>query len=149
MTKWVPDISTSRRSVQQLSPGEYAPGMVPRIGWDYGSIGEGGTVEYMLSGVSGYIAITLAWDRVVNHTESCGAGIYCAGDQFFPYADTDDILNNLNVSLKTDLGITFAESISQEMNLEHIFFNVQNPGDYRIVVEHIGGLGTSQNYALT
>jgi hypothetical protein len=137
-----------RRAVQQLRPGEYGPGMVEKIGWDYGSIGSGGTAEYLLTGVSGYIAITLAWDRVANHTESCGVGIYCAGDQFLPYADVDDILNNLNLRLETVSGIPVAYSRSDEMNLEHIFFDIQNQGDYRIVVEHLGGLGTQQNYAL-
>jgi hypothetical protein len=38
-----------RRAIQQFAPGEYGPGVVPRIGWDYGSIGgQEATVEYVL-----------------------------------------------------------------------------------------------------
>ncbi len=135
------------RAVQQLSPGEYDPGPVPKIGWDYGTIGPDETAEYDLSDVSGYIAITLAWDRIVNHT---GGNTYSSGDQFFPYLDVDAIVNNLDIHLvNASSGIVFAESISQEMNLEHIFFDIETPGDYKIVVEHNGGLDTTQAYALT
>ena len=136
----------ARRAVQQLSPGEYDPGPVEKIGWDYGLIGFGQSVEYVLPEVSGYIAITLAWDRIVNHT---GGNTYNSGDQFFPYIDVDDVLNNLDIRLVgADGFVTFAESISPDQSLEHIFFNIQNAGVYRIVVQHNGGLGTDQNYAL-
>lgn len=119
------------------------------IGWDYGSIGDGATNDYVLSGQTAadeYIAVTLAWDRIVNHT---GGNFYLSGDQFFPYEDENDILNNLDLRIESADGQTIAvESRSFEMNVEHIFFKFSGGGNYKIVVDHNGGLGTSQNYAL-
>ncbi|MCI0552278.1 MAG: hypothetical protein L0287_15110, partial [Anaerolineae bacterium] len=34
------------------------------------------------------------------------------------------------------------------MSLEHIFFAIQDPAQYQIVVEHTGGLQADANYAL-
>ncbi|MCI0552277.1 MAG: S8 family serine peptidase, partial [Anaerolineae bacterium] len=59
----------ARRAIQQIRPGEFDPGAVPLIGWDSGIIGPSETNEYIFSeNADGYIAITLAWDRIVNHT---------------------------------------------------------------------------------
>jgi hypothetical protein len=55
-------------ALTNFEPGEHGPGIVPLIGWDYGSIGTG-AVDYTFdTPVSGWIAITLAWDRVVELT---------------------------------------------------------------------------------
>ena len=60
------------------------------------------------------------------------------------------MLNNLDIRLVGGPGgaITFAESISPDQSVEHIFFNIENAEDYSIIVEQNGGLGTFQNYAL-
>jgi hypothetical protein len=82
----------------------------------------------------------------VNHS---GGTTYNAGDNFFPYVDVDDVLSNLDVRLVgPDGAIVHTESRSQEMNLEHIFFGIQDAGQYRIVVEHTGGLQALATYAL-
>jgi hypothetical protein len=63
-----------RRSLTQITPGEYEPGEVPRIAWDYGSVGAAdlSLTRYQLPvlGKGTWIAITLAWDRQVTLTES-------------------------------------------------------------------------------
>ncbi len=82
----------------------------------------------------------------MNHS---GGNTYHAGDNFFPYVDVDDVLSNLDVRLVGPDGVTLhAESRSQKMNLEHIFFEIQDAAQYRIVVEHTGGLQADATYAL-
>jgi hypothetical protein len=144
------------RAVQQFSSGEYAPGTVPLIGWDYGSIGGSDAIQeyYFDRALDGdkYIAITLTWDRKVTKTSPGG---YNEGDDFFHYTEISQVLNNLDVYLmpaaSNDLvNDSIWSSRSFEDNVEHIFFNDFDTGTYKIVVKHnaAGTLGTSQNYAL-
>jgi len=144
----------ARRAVEQLTPGEYDPGPIPKIGWDYHSIGGGGSSnEYVFeSEVGGYIAVTLAWDRQTDHTESCGIGTFCEGDQFFT-GTLDDTANNLDLRIlpanSNDLADAVAASISDDDTLEHIFFDIPS-GMYKIVVtnSNLSGKGEADNYAL-
>ena len=146
-----------KRAVQQLSSGEYSPGeFIPKIGWDYGTVGgQGSSVEYeFLEELSAgqYIAITLTWDRRVEHS-GVNQNAYSFGDTFFNYASVDDVLNNLDVYLAdTTTGTSFlrGKSTTFEDNVEHIFFEVPDTDSYKIIVRNeCCGLGTSQNYALT
>jgi hypothetical protein len=144
----------AKRSVQQYAPGEYDPGNVPWIAWDYGGVGGSGMQQYTFNQpIGGYIAATLAWDRRVFSTEQCGSTTYCEGDQF-TNQPIEDNLNNLELYLmpaaSNDLGDAIASSISPVMSVEHIFFNIPSSGNYKLVVYNnpMGGIGDTQNYAL-
>jgi hypothetical protein len=100
---------------------------------------------YFNQTVSGYVAITLAWDRRVELTDPDNS--YSFGDAFFQYNDVSEILNNLDILLLNDLGQVVASSTTTEDNLEHIFFEVP-AGHYEIRIEHNGGLSDAQDYAL-
>jgi hypothetical protein len=60
----------ARRSLQQYQSGEYDPGVVPSIGWDYHNAPPQTLIEYSFGSQMGpgYIAATLAWDRRVDKT---------------------------------------------------------------------------------
>lgn len=141
-----------RRSVQQLSAGEYDPGTVPGIAWDFHTIGGfGARNEYVFdSEIGGYIAFTLAWDRISMHTGASDT-TYNHGDVFVTNGMLDS--NDLNVYLlpasSNDLNDAIASSASDNDNVEHEFRNVPS-GSYKLVVENsaLNGIGTSQNYAL-
>jgi hypothetical protein len=145
-----------RRAKQQFSSGEYGPGTVPLIGWDYGTIGSSGAIQeyYFDQNLSAdkYIAVTLTWDRRVVKTSPGG---YSEGDDFFHYTTVSQVLNNLDIYLmpaaSNDLAIDSVwSSRTFEDNVEHIFFSNFGAGAYKIVVKHsdTGTLGTSQNYGL-
>ena len=144
-----------RRAIQQYAPGEYSPGIVPRIGWDYGSIGDqGSTVEYILDApaqAGNFLTVTLAWDWRI---ESTGGNNYNAGDQFLSHgvANLDLYLMKKNgTNLITD---SIWTSQSFEDNVEHIFFQFEphEAGEYKLVVHHgccdIGTPLATTNYAL-
>lgn len=63
-----------RRSLTQITPGEYDPGDVPRRAWDYHAApaADLSVVRYQLPVLpkDSWIAITLAWDRQVTLTET-------------------------------------------------------------------------------
>jgi hypothetical protein len=84
--------------------------------------------------VSGYIAITLAWDR----------GIFKAGGLDDTYDPSNmfvgEIVDNLNLFLapvgwENLLQDSVAMSTATDDSVEHIFANV-DPGNYEIVVTH-------------
>ncbi|MCI0331659.1 MAG: S8 family serine peptidase [Planctomycetes bacterium] len=142
-----------KRALDLYKSDEQDPGIVPKMGWDYNTIGgTGSEVEYIFSSSgSGFIAATLTWDRRVELTDPDNT--YSAGDDFFdrPYYQE---LNNLDLYLidKNQTEITLANSehasIAQSGNFEHIFFNV-GAGEYKLVVKHgAGAIGDSQNYGL-
>jgi hypothetical protein len=137
-----------RLAVQQYAPGEQNPGNVPLLGWDYGSYGgQGQQAEYVLNasvGASQFVTITLVWDRIVNSTETCGAGTYCAGDQF-----TSGGFADLNLALVRANGTALRTSISDSTNFEHIFFKTSGAEDLKITVGRIGTDGPATgNYAI-
>jgi hypothetical protein len=135
-------------AITNFGPGEYDPGStpVPPIGWDFGSIGAFGTLDYTFDQtVSGYVAITLAWDRRVELTDPDNS--YSFGDQFFRYNEIDETQNNLDVLLLNDSEQVIASSTTADDNLEHIFQDVP-AGQYKIRVSHVGGLLDAQDYAL-
>ena len=129
-------------ALDNFRPGEYDPGAltpVPRIGWDYGSVGLFGNTEYTFdSPFGGYVAITLAWDRTVQSTELAGDDTYVTGDTLFGAT-----LNNLDVYLmpagSNDIGNAIRASTTDDDNLEHIFFAGVPFGLYKIRVTNSGG----------
>lgn len=144
----------AKRAVEQLMPGEYDPGMIPKNGWDYHTIGGGGASnEYFFEDeIGGYIAVTLAWDRQTTHTQTCGVGTFCEGDQFFT-GTLDETANDLDIRIlpanSNDFGDAVAASLGSDDTLEHIFFDIPN-GMYKIVVtnSNISGKGEADTYAL-
>jgi hypothetical protein len=68
-------------ALTNFEPWEHDPGIVPLLGWDYGSIGTA-SVDYTFNAqTSGWIAVTLAWDRVVELTDPDNT--YSYSDEFF------------------------------------------------------------------
>jgi len=143
-----------RRAITQFENGKYDPGPVDPIGWDYGSIGGPGqqTVYEIGSVAAGsYVTATLAWDREVELTDPDND--YDYGDQFFS-EPIENNLNNLDLyllrSTSTNLDAAIARSTAFFDSVEHIFFQVPDAGDYKIVVAHDGnnGQGSFQGYGL-
>jgi subtilisin family serine protease len=141
----------ARRSVEQFKSGKQFPGdptPVPAIGWSEYFVGANDSQQYILPALgAGYIAITLCWDRITEHT---GGNTYHYGDTFFPYAADYGPMNDLDLYLETQSGQVIDSSISSATNIEHIFFNLSGAGAYKIVVRNMGGLGNqnSQLYGL-
>ena len=95
---------------------------------------------------SGWIAITLTWDRVVALTDP--SNIYNYGDDFIPNS-IENQLTNLNLYLLDDDDTIIASSTAEADSVEHIFFDVGDGGDYKIRVTNAGGgSGDGQDYAL-
>jgi hypothetical protein len=138
------------RSKQQFESGEYNPGTVPSIGWDYHGVGN--IEEYVFDSQIGgdYIVATLAWDRRVDKT---GGSTYLDGDTFV-HQDPEDRLNNLDLYLMPASSNNFADAIASSkspvQNVEHIFFDIPTSGQYKLVVHNNpnGGIGDVQAYAL-
>jgi hypothetical protein len=141
----------AQKAFKQFESGEWEPfAPVPNIGWDFGETGGPGTIlSYPLAeAISGYISVTLAWDRFVDKTGS--ATSYTSGDQFIGQG-----LNDLDLYVMPVGWVDFSEaltglfSVSSEDNVEHIFAEVPTSGNYEIVVNHFqGGLATDQKFAL-
>jgi Subtilase family len=141
-----------KSAVKQFAPGEYDPGNVPSLGWDFDNVGgQGSRNEYILNqGGSGYIAVTLIWDRRVESSRP--GNTYQSGDQFFQFDSISEVLNNLNVYVlpvnDNNLGDAVAKSIASEDNVEHIFKDIP-AGNYKIVVTNeAGGIGDDQDYGI-
>lgn len=141
------------RAVTQFSSGGQNPNdvfPVPMIGWSDSVISAFDKHEFVLDSamaVGQYIAITLCWDR---HTEHTGGNTYNYGDTFFPYSEDYGPMNDLDLYLETDDGTIVAASTSTAFNVEHIFYQVEAAGDYKIVVFNTGGgLGSfNEKYGL-
>ncbi|BBO31566.1 S8 family serine peptidase [Lacipirellula parvula] len=133
-----------------FQPGEQEPGTVSRIGWDYGTVGAPGSFnDYVIDQpISGYVAITLAWDRKVELLE--GDETYTSGEEFIG-RDLNDLDIYLLPANSDDLEAVplGMKSITFDDNVEHIFFDVGEGGNYKIKVVHAGGLGDDQNYGLS
>jgi hypothetical protein len=130
-------------AITNFEPGEHDSGIVPLIGWDYGSIGTG-AVDYTFdTPVSGWIAITLAWDRVVELNDPDNT--YSFGDEFF--TDTiENQLTDLNLYLLDSDDNIIHSSIAEADSVEHIFWEVEAEEDYKIRVVHVSG--DAQDYGL-
>ncbi len=135
-------------ALANFEPGEYDPGNVPLLGWDFGTIGgQGNMVEYVFNAAaSGWIAITLAWDRIVQLTDPDNT--YSSGDEFFDNPIETE-LTNLNLFLLDSNNNVIRSSIAQADSVEHIFWNVENSADYKIrIVNSGGGSGDGQDYGI-
>ncbi len=127
------------RAYRQFSAGQWNPSQtVPAMGWDYRTVNVGTSVEYMLAKPlqqGSFIAITLAWDRLVELDDQNKNGEYDAGEEF-----RDRGLNNLYLYLvKADASSTEAaaicSSISEVDSVQHIFCPVPATAHYKIRVQ--------------
>ncbi len=126
------------KAATQLNGGEHENN-IPRIGWDFGETGGGGTVlRYPFAEplvADEWISVTLAWDRQVQKTGS--ETNFTFGEQFS--TGPDNGVNNLELyilpvgwtNVNEALNLT---SVAEEQNLEHIYQKVPASGMYEIVV---------------
>lgn len=126
------------RAHQQFSAGQWkSSASVPAIGWDYHSINAASSQEYVLSQPlqrGSYVAITLAWDRLVELKDANKNRQYDVGEKF-----SDRGLNNLDLYLinaKSNApASSICTSISEVDSVEHIFCPVATTGTYKIRVQ--------------
>ncbi len=146
------------RAVAQLEPGEFhattlTGKAVGLIGWDYGTAkGVGDNEEYVFNNAvpkDQWISITLAWDHVVNKDNSGGgtATSYAIGDKF-----TDGGQADLDLYLMpkgaTALNQAIWSSVSTVYTVEHLFYEIQNAGNYEFWVRDAAGLAGPQSYGV-
>ncbi len=150
------------RAYQQFSPGQWGPEKpVPAIGWDYRTVELGNKNQksgmetnsrvlepasqtsapafrdYILEKPlrqSGYVSITLVWNRLVELVDKNQNGEFDLGESF-----RDRGLNNLDLYLMraedTDIRRSIASSISDVDSAEHIFSKIPTAGRYKIRVQ--------------
>lgn len=136
------------RAYEQFSPGEWKAGIVPAIGWDYGSVRRDERSEaagqkappfqdYVLDKPlqqGSFVSITLTWDRLVELVDKNRNGAYDVKETF-----RDRGLNNLDLYLmrveENDIRKSVWSSISDKDNVEHIFHQVPTSGRYKIRVQ--------------
>jgi hypothetical protein len=144
------------RSLIQFGSGQFSPdASVPPVGWDYRTVGTGRDApayrDYVLERplVAGsHVAITLAWNRVVELKDTNRNGLYDIGETF-----EDKGLNNLDVYLMRAEdereGDRIWSSVSAVDSVEHIFHPVPATGRYKIRVVYRDRVNTpTQAYAL-
>lgn len=128
--------------------GEYDPGIVPRIGWDYSPISDGAT-DYILNesvSTESWIAVTLTWDRIVTSSEV--GDTYNTGTSFFNN-NIEDELVDLDLYLLDGNDNIVTSSVAVNDSVEHIFWQVPAGDDFKIrVVNAGGGNGEANGYAL-
>jgi hypothetical protein len=146
-----------RRAITQYASGNVSPpapgaGGVPDIGWNVGVSGAGANGEnitkypflHRLKGGS-YVSLTLTWDRIV--TDSNSNGRYDSGERLTssPLADLNLYLlprgsNNINQAVWSSIS---GLDGTVAYNLEHIFFQLPNDGDYEFWVVNNSPTGSS------
>ncbi|MGJ5673756.1 MAG: S8 family serine peptidase [Nostochopsis sp.] len=128
------------RAYQQFSGGQWKPSQsIPAIGWNYDTVNAGSSVEYVLAKPlqqKSFVAITLAWDRLVELNDKNKNNQFDAGENF-----RDRGLNNLDVYLVKADGTqntdteTVCASTSDVDSVEHIFCPVPTTDKYKIRVQ--------------
>ncbi len=124
------------RAHRQFDGGQWKPGMVPPIAWDYRTIDQSRVVDYTISSelrANSYISLTLAWDRRVDLQDRNLNGKFDLTETF-----VDRGLNNLDLYLmpaaEQDTGRSIASSVSDVDSVEHIFYKIPRSGQYKIRV---------------
>lgn len=143
------------RAYEQFGSGQWAPDApVPVIGWDYRSVGQGEAPSYHDYVISepleagSFVAVTLAWSRVVELSDRNRNSLYEMDESF-----TAQRLNNLDVYLMPvdaeDTSDSVWSSVSEVDSVEHIFHAVPSTGQYKIRVVYRDQMSTpDQSYAL-
>lgn len=148
------------RAYQQFSAGQWQPDApVPAIGWNYRSLGEKSSDDYVLDqelAEGSYVAITLNWNRLVELNDTNNNGQYDLDESF-----TDKGLNNLDLYLmnadEDDQNLSEKDlakkavwsSVSDVDSVEHIFYRVPKTGRYKIRVHYKQRVNeNTQDYAI-
>lgn len=140
------------RAYQQFSPGQWSSKeQVPPIGWDYNQVFVNSYQDYVLAKplkAYSYVAITLAWDRLVELNDTNQNQLYEPGETF-----SDRGLNNLDIYLmpidSNDTAKSVCASVSEVDSVEHIFCSVPEEGQYKIRVKYSQQVNeNNQAYAL-
>ncbi len=126
------------RAYQQFHAGQWNPSAaVPAVGWDYRRVNTSSFQDYVLKQPlqqGSFVAITLAWNRLVELEDTNKNQQYDVGERF-----RDRGLNNLDlylVSAESKAPASIAcSSISEVDSVEHIFCPVANTGKYKIRVQ--------------
>jgi len=137
----------AKRAVQQHSAGEFGPGSVPLIGWDYFVQDDPFIdISYHLPSLNAgdYVSATLVWDRELVLNSPFPE--YERGDEFidFGFENLDLHLVHNNHGVET----VVASSTSTAWNLEHIFASAPVDGDYFLRVDLTGFNFVQVPYAL-
>ena len=127
------------RAYQQFSGGQWgSEDSIPPRGWDYSSVNVYSYREYEIKEElqkDSYVAITLAWDRLVELEDDNCNQKYDLGETF-----RDRGLNDLNIYLMSADTNHTIESVcasrSQVDSLEHIFCPIPETGRYKIRVDY-------------
>ncbi len=140
------------RAYQQFSAGQWTPNTVPAIGWDYRSVDVDKSNEYVFKHplkAKSFVALTLAWDRLVELNDSNKNGQYDVGETF-----SDRGVNRLDLYLvkadeKNPTKAIACTSTSDVDSVQHIFCPVPEKGNYKIRVSFRQKVNAiAQRYAL-
>jgi hypothetical protein len=123
------------------------------VGWDYGlTDGQDEFNKYVLDSplpANQFVSVTLAWDRdVFFEIDDDLDNEYDIGDTFLEDAVPIDLNLYLMPAGATDIVNAVESSISPDMSVEHIFFQIDTPGMYEIWVGQDSGGFAQQTYAL-
>ena len=146
------------RAFEQYDAGEQSPGAVENIGWDRQLTSQQGEFfDYVFDqtlSAGDFISATLAWDRQVLFTDNGALGVYEPGSDFFSSLFLDNLDLYLMRSDETDTANAVWSSVSGVDNLEHIFWQIPESGDYKLRVvftldaPFFDGVARTPNYAL-
>jgi Subtilase family len=126
------------RAYQQFSSGQHPPtASVPPVGWDYQTIDTSGEYQdYLLDRPlveNSWISTTLVWDRLVELRDTNQNNEYDVGEAF-----RDRGLNRLDLYLMHaedhHIDRSVWASTSNVDSVQHIFYQVRDPGKYKIRV---------------
>ena len=126
------------RALTQYDAGEQGPGAVENIGWDkQAATTQGEFFDYLLEDTleaGDFISATLAWDRQTLFLDNGVAGVYEPGtDSLLGVAlDNLDLYLMLNDDTATEQILW--SSVSTVDNLEHLFWEIPETGDYKLRV---------------
>jgi subtilase family protein len=126
------------RALRQYDSGEQGAGEVENIGWDKGlALTEGESFDYQFADplqAGDFISATLAWDRPAVYFDNGITGVYEPGvDVFFgPPIDNLDLYLMRHDDTTTEQAVW--RSVSTVDNLEHLFWQVPEAGEYKLRV---------------
>ena len=131
---------------EQYLAGERAPGVVPSRGWDFSSVTNGQSMDYVIDNAliaGGTLTVALAWHRHVGRIDD-GDGVIDAGDVFTQIQE----LSELNLQVLKN-GDPIAISMSPVDNVQFLRLENLEQGQYtlRVQAEHVA-LG-SEDYAIS
>lgn len=126
------------RALAQYDAGEQGPGAVENIGWDkQAATTEGEYFDYLLGealDAGDFISATLAWDRQAIYLDNGITGVYEPGVDGVAGLPIDnlDLYLMLNDDTLTEQAIW--SSVSTLDNLEHLFWEIPEAGNYKLRV---------------